>query len=138
MNKEHKEIISCILLFIIILGGVLICMPIKTQTETFDLAILNDKFSTTGDFFLFAGSINGELVYVYYTITDGIYEGHTITQDDLWYGGKIQIIEDTNRPHAIVTKLVSPVFGNCFTKTKNIIFHIPNGTISYGFEINGE
>ncbi len=112
-------------------GGTLIAIALPATTTTketvYNIATLQDNNTTSGDFFLGSGNIDGKMVYVFYYEENGFYQ-----MEQLPYNC-VKIIHTSGNPKLIATTTY-PIdsWWNLFAidfESTTYLFEVPKGTI---------
>lgn len=129
----------------IIFGGA-ICgfiawlLPMETHYKhsSIDIVNLQDNSSINGNFFLGCGQVNGDMKYVFYTNTDGLYQLEQLDCD------MVKIHYSDGKPKINITELCPTesvinwfaIDWNCFNKT--YVIDVPKGSITNNFKLDAQ
>lgn len=103
------------------------------ETRT-PIVSLNDKWTTTGSFFIGCGNVKSQSVYVFYTGNNQV--GYTMVK--LHTDGVRIFMDENNSPYySTRTVWLDSLFGTCMPYTIQEI-HVPNGTIVKQYSLDGE
>jgi len=113
-------------------------MDIAHRKLSIEIVNLQDNSSISGNFFLGCGQINGEMKYVFYTKSNGLYKMEQIDYD------VVQIRYSNGKPKVNITDwYITDSFINNFALdsylgTNTYIIDVPEGSITNNFKLDAQ